>query len=105
MRAHAHTHNYLSQVAIYCDILKQFVTAPIINIVHNVFLYAGRTDRLNQNSRSGHILIYDDLRATAWSIFQYSVRNNNVTNCIVRRARIFNFVIQTIGYSMSGEYI
>ena len=105
MRARAHTHHYSSQVAIYCDTLKQFVTAPIINIVHNVFLYSGRSDRLNQNSRSGHIVIYDDVRTTEWSLFQCSVRNNNVTNCIVRRGRIFNFVIQTISYSMSGEYI
>ena len=105
MRARAHTHHYLSQVAIYCGLLKQFVTAPIINIVHNVFLYAGRSDRLNQNSRSGHIVIYDDVRATAWSLFQCSVRDNNVTNCIVRRVRISNFFIQTISYSMSVEYI
>ena len=105
MRARAHTHNFISQVAIYCDMQKQFVTAPIINIVHNVFLYAGRSNRLNQNSRSGLIMIYDDVRATAWSIFQCSVRYNNVTNCIVRRARIFNFLIQTISYSMSSEYI
>ena len=104
MRARAHTHNYLYQVAIYCGLLKQFVTAPIINIVHNVFLYAGRTDRLNQNSRSGHILIYDDVHTTAGSLFQCSVRNNNVTNCIVRRGRIFNCLINTQSYFMSSEY-
>ena len=84
---------------------KQFVTAPIINILLNVFYYDGIRFFINQYGRSGLIVIYDDVRAIGWSLFQCSVRDNNVTNCIVRRGRISNFFIETISYSMSGEYI